>query len=106
MTVFLRLSAIDSFKEWMAEIVAIDREATSDLKRIAEMLKDDVSFKRQRTDDPTPNFYRPSPAENVYPLRPSQIYNMQPTQSMRNNPSASHFLGTWANTVLPSSRPP
>src|ERR1700678_1487142 len=106
MTVFLRLSAIDSFEEWMAEIVSIDREATSDLKRIAEMLKDTVSFKRQRTDDPTPNFYRPSPAENVHPLRPSQIYNMQPTQSMHNNPSASHFLGTGANTVQPSSCPP
>src|SRR5271168_2152714 len=33
---------------------------------------------------PTPNFYRPSPAENVRPLRPSQVYNVQPTQFMRN----------------------
>ena len=101
-----RLSEIVSFEEWMAEIVSIDREATSDLKRIAEMLKDDISFKRQRTDDPTPNFYRPSPAENVRPLRPSQAYNVQPTQFMRNNPSASHFVGTGANAVQPSSRPP
>src|ERR1700678_238342 len=79
-----RLSEIVSFEEWMAEIVSIDREATSDLKRIAEMLKDDISFKHQRIDDPTPNFYRPSPAENVRPLRPSQAYNVQPTQLMRN----------------------
>src|SRR6202522_4550518 len=101
-----RLSAIVSFEEWMAEIVAIDREATSELKRIAEMLKDDISFKHQRTDDPTPNFYRPSPAENVRPLRPSQVYKVQPTQFMRNNPSSSHFVGTGANTVQPSSCPP
>src|SRR6202522_1756321 len=101
-----RLSEIVSFEEWMAEIVSIDREATSDLKRIAEMLKDDISFKHQRTDDPTPNFYRPSPAENVRPLRPSQVYNVQPTQFMRNNPSSSHFVGTGANAVQPSSRPP
>src|SRR6202522_4476027 len=101
-----RLSEIVSFKEWMAEIVSIDREATSDLKRIAEMLKDNISFNRQRTADPTPNFYRPPPAENVCPLCPSHAYNVQPTQFMHNTPSASHFVGTGANTVQPSSRPP
>lgn len=40
-----RLAGIESFEEWMAEIVLIDHEATSDLKRIAEMLREDTSFK-------------------------------------------------------------
>ena len=40
-----RLAGIESFEEWMAEIVLIDHEAMSDLKRIAEMLREDTSFK-------------------------------------------------------------
>ena len=34
-----RLAGIESFEEWMAEIVLIDHEATSNLKWIAEMLR-------------------------------------------------------------------
>jgi hypothetical protein len=50
-----RLAEIETFEEWMAEIVAIDHKATSDSKHIAKMLRDDASFKRQRLDDAPPN---------------------------------------------------
>jgi hypothetical protein len=94
-----RLSTIVSFEEWMAEIVALDREATSDLKRIAEMLKEDVSLKRQRTNDDAPNFFRPSPAENREPLRPSpQNFHMQP-QYMGNHIGPAQYIATGANTI-------
>jgi hypothetical protein len=45
------LATIVNFEEWMAEIVTIDHEATSDLKCIAEMLREDRSYKRQRLDE-------------------------------------------------------
>lgn len=86
------LAAIVSFEEWMAEIVLIDHEATSDLKQIAEMLRDDSSlnFKRQRLDDPVVL------AASLPPLRTSQVPNI-PTQAYR---------GTGANAVRPSSFAP
>lgn len=82
-----RLSEIVSFEEWMAEIVSIDHEATSDLKRIAEMLRDDASFKRQRLDDPIPQTAAPIPFRN------SQVPNV-PVPAYR---------GTGANAIRPSS---
>ena len=82
-----RLAAIVSFEDWMAEIVLIDHEATSDLKRIAEMLRDDQSFKRQRLDDPV------ILSAALPPFRNSQAPNI-PTPSYR---------GTGANAVRPSS---
>ena len=86
-----RLAEIESFEEWMAEIVSIDNEATSDLKRIAEMLCEEGSFKRQRLDDDTP-----LPLSSA-PLRPSQVPNMTP-QNM--------YRGTGANATRPSSFTP
>ena len=80
-----RLAGIESFEEWMAEIVLIDHEATSDLKRIAEMLREDTSFKRQRLDDATPA-----------PLRNSQIPNMQLPVS------TPAYRGTGANAIRPA----
>ena len=70
----------------MSEIVAFDREATSDLKRIAEMLREDVSYKRQRLDDNV--IQNPPPV----PFQPSQVPN----------PSAPPvFRGTGANAIRP-----
>ena len=46
------LAAIVPFEEWMCKIVTIDHEATSDLKRIADMLREEPEFKRQRLDNP------------------------------------------------------
>jgi hypothetical protein len=83
-----RLAAIDSFEEWMAEVVAIDHSATTDLKRIAEMLREDVSFKRQRLADDAPQ--NPAPT----PLHPSQIPNV-PTPHM--------YRGTGANAINQSA---
>ena len=77
-----RLAAIESFEEWMAEIVLIDHEATSDLKRIAEMLKEDTNFKRQRLDNAPP------------PLRNSQMPNLPVS-----NPA---YRGTGANAIHPA----
>ena len=69
----------------MAEIVLIDHEAMSDLKRIAEMLREDTSFKRQRLDDATPA-----------PLRNSQLPNMQlPVSTLA-------YRGTGANSIRPA----
>jgi hypothetical protein len=81
-----RISEIESFEEWMAEVVSFDREATSDLKRIAEMLRNDTSFKRQRLDDSS--HHNPS-----IPFQPSQVPNI-PVNSYR---------GTGANAI---HRPP
>lgn len=92
-----RLTAIVAFDEWMAEIVSLDREATSDLKRIAEMLKEDTSFKRQRTNEEMPSFYRPTQAD-IPPLRPSQIMNTQP-QSFGHSFAPSQFIATGANAI-------
>jgi hypothetical protein len=85
-----RLAAIEPFEDWMAEIVLIDHEATSDLKRIADMLRDDnsVNFKRQRLDDPNPVIL----AASLPPFRNSQIPNI-PIQAYR---------GTGANAVRPA----
>ena len=81
-----RLAAIEGFEEWMSEIVAFDREATSDLKRIAEMLREDVSYKRQWLDDNV--IQNPPPV----PFQPSQVPN----------PSAPPvFRGTGANAIRP-----
>ena len=82
-----RLAAIESFEEWMAEIVAFDREATSDLKRIAEMLREDVSYKRQRMDDNVPQ----NPP--TVPFQPSQIPNTSVQTNM--------YRGTGANAIRP-----
>ena len=60
-------AGIEGFEEWIAEIVAFDHEATSDLKHIAEMLHEDVSYKRQRLDESVP----PNPPP--VPFQPSQV---------------------------------
>ena len=83
-----RLAAIVPFEEWMREIVTIDHEATSDLKRIADMLREEPEFKRQRLD------YAPSQPQ---PFRPSQTPNVPPS-----NP----YRGSGANTVQPSFSAP
>ena len=71
----------------MAEIVAIDNEATSDLKRIAEMLREDANYKRQRLDDGTPHTTPP------VPFQPSQVLNV---------PAPQAYRGTGANAVRPT----
>ena len=81
-----RLAAIEGFEEWMSEIVAFDREATSDLKRIAEMLREDVSYKRQRLDDNV--IQNPPPV----PFQPSQVPNTSVPPV---------FRGTGANAIRP-----
>jgi hypothetical protein len=81
-----RLAGIEDFEEWMAEIVTIDHEATSDLKRIAEMLREDVSYKRQRLDDEVP------PTPTPVPFQPSRVPNMSDTNAYR---------GTGANAIRP-----
>lgn len=81
-----RLAAIEDFEEWMAEIVTIDHEATSDLKRIAEMLREDVGYKRQRLDDGSALI--PPPV----PFQPSQTPNIPPPNAYR---------GTGANAIRP-----
>ena len=86
-----RLAAIEGFEEWMAEIVAFDREATSDLKRIAEMLREDVSYKRQRLDDSVPQ--NPPPI----PFQPSQIPNTSAPPNV--------YCGTGPNAIHPPPPP-
>ena len=51
----LRLAEIDSFEDWMQEIVSFDRETTTDLKRLAEIMEENSS-KRQRLNDLSGNF--------------------------------------------------
>ena len=79
------LAGIEGFEEWMAEIVAFDHEATSDLKCIAEMLREDVSFTRQRLDDSVPS--NPPPI----PLQPSQVPNTAAPPNV--------YCGTGANAI-------
>ena len=86
-----RLAAIEGFEEWMAEIVAFDHEATSDLKRIAEMLREDVSYKRQRLDDSVPQ--NPPPI----PFQPSQIPNTSAPPNV--------YRGTGPNAIRPPPPP-
>jgi hypothetical protein len=81
-----RLAGIVDFEEWMAEIVTIDHEATSDLKCIAEMLQVDVGYKRQRLDDGSAH------TPPIVPFQASQAPNMPPLNA---------YMGTGANAIRP-----
>jgi Aspartyl protease len=70
----------------MAEIVTIDHEATSDLKRITEMLREDGSYKRQWLDEGAHLTTAP------IPFQPSQVPNMSAPNTYR---------GTGANAIRP-----
>ena len=48
-----RITAIEIFEDWYDEIATIDREATDDLKRIADFAAERMT-KRQRVDPPPP----------------------------------------------------
>lgn len=85
-----QLATVESFEEWMAEIFLINHEATSDLKHIAEMLREDSSFKCQCLDDPS--LHPPAPT----PFHPSNAPNL-PTPLYR---------GTSVNAICPPSFPP
>ena len=83
-----RLAAIVPFEEWMREIVTIDNDATSDLKRIADMLREEPDFKRPRLE---------VSSSQSQPFHPSQVPNM---------PVPNTFRGTGANAIRPSFPPP
>ena len=87
-----QLANIDSFEDWMQEIVSFDRETTADLKRLAEIMEENNS-KRLRLNDLSGNFINAPvapPSSFYYPSFPNSSLQPQP-----------RFVLTGANAIQP-----
>jgi len=84
------IEVIDSFNDWLLEIIAIDTQANKDLKRVSEMAAEDVA-KRQRLN---PSYDTPS---SLY--TPSFFQAL--AHNMGSGPNTGQYrpYGSGANTV-------
>ena len=88
-----RLANIESFKDWMQEIISFNRETTADLKHLVEIMEENNS-KRLRLNDLSRNFNNAPvapPSSFYYPSFPNTFHQPQP-----------HFVPTGANAIQPS----
>jgi hypothetical protein len=81
--------AIETFEDWMQEIVSFDRETTADLKQITEIMEENSS-KHQRLNNLSANFI-------TAPIAPASSFQYLSSNSMYQCP----FVATGANAVQP-----